>query len=147
MKRCCMCKRTRRLTSFHRRGDGHQSVCKECRSRMDADMYLQDPVRRKRNYKANMLAITLWARTLKVDKPCTDCRNVFHFSAMQWDHLPGFGKLSEVSELVRCGPSRARILAEIAKCELVCANCHAVRTYTRRLTESSSPGGETSPTH
>jgi hypothetical protein len=28
--------------------------------------------------------------------------------------------------------ARKRILAELAKCELVCANCHAIRTYTRK---------------
>ena len=31
------------------------------------------------------------------------------------------------------------ICSEIAKCELVCANCHAVRTYERRLAESPRP--------
>jgi predicted HNH restriction endonuclease len=49
---------------------------------------------------------------------------------MQWDHLPGVEKLASVAELY--GYSRDRVLAEIAKCELVCANCHAVRTYRRK---------------
>jgi hypothetical protein len=35
-----------------------------------------------------------------------------------------------VSDLVRRG-SRARVLEEIEKCELVCANCHAARTVRR----------------
>ena len=52
---------------------------------------------------------------------------------MQWDHLPGMEKLAEVSNLIRrlC---KARVLEEIAKCELVCANCHAIRTVNRRVT-------------
>jgi hypothetical protein len=34
--------------------------------------------------------------------------------------------------------SAATVEAEIAKCELVCANCHAVRTFNRREREASA---------
>ena len=54
----------------------------------------------------------------------------FHHAAMTWDHLPGREKVNEVSNLRRT--SRKAVLAEIAKCELVCANCHAVRSFERR---------------
>jgi hypothetical protein len=47
---------------------------------------------------------------------------------MQWDHLPGNLKLGNISTDLR-GRSRQEILDEIAKCELVCANCHAIRTF------------------
>jgi hypothetical protein len=73
-----------------------------------------------------------WYRSLKAGKPCADCGGVFHHSAMTWDHLPGTEKRSEVSTLLR-RHSRRQIIAEIAKCDLVCANCHAVRTYNRRV--------------
>jgi hypothetical protein len=49
---------------------------------------------------------------------------------MQWDHLPGTPKLGDISQGLR-GLSRDEILEEIAKCELVCANCHAIRTFHR----------------
>jgi hypothetical protein len=49
---------------------------------------------------------------------------------MQWDHLPGHLKLGNISTDLR-GRSRQEVLDEIAKCELVCANCHAVRTFKR----------------
>jgi len=51
---------------------------------------------------------------------------------MHFDHRPGEIKEFEIGFAVR-GYSRRRILAEIAKCDLVCANCHAVRTYRRRI--------------
>jgi hypothetical protein len=53
---------------------------------------------------------------------------------MHWDHLPGMEKAADVGALY--GGSRRRVLAEIAKCELVCANCHAVRTVRRRAKAS-----------
>jgi hypothetical protein len=50
---------------------------------------------------------------------------------MQWDHLPEFEKKAALGTLVRHG-SRRQVLEEIAKCELVCANCHAVRSFLGR---------------
>jgi len=47
-----------------------------------------------------------------------------------WDHLPGFPKLGDISNGLN-GHSRDEILDEIAKCELVCTNCHAIRTFQR----------------
>lgn len=49
---------------------------------------------------------------------------------MQWDHLPGFEKIGELSGSWT-GRTEEEILGEIAKCELVCTNCHAIRTFRR----------------
>ena len=49
---------------------------------------------------------------------------------MQWDHRPGTEKLGEIGGDFRTR-TRLEILAEIAKCDLVCANCHAIRTFDR----------------
>ena len=51
---------------------------------------------------------------------------------MQWDQLPGMIKLGEIGSELRYLRPRL-IFEELAKRELVCANCHAIRTY-RRLT-------------
>jgi hypothetical protein len=50
---------------------------------------------------------------------------------MAFDHLPGSSKRLEIANLVRRG-SIGVARSEIAKCEVVCANCHAVRTFLRR---------------
>lgn len=49
---------------------------------------------------------------------------------MQWDHLPGFEKRGDISGGFP-GGSEEEILNEIAKCELVCTNCHIIRTFKR----------------
>lgn len=69
-----------------------------------------------------------WIDTLKAS-PCKDCGNTYHPSVMEFDHT-GADKTACVGHLKRA--SKARILAEIAKCELVCANCHRLRTHMRR---------------
>lgn len=61
--------------------------------------------------------------------PCMDCKNVFPPECMDFDHVRG-KKLFNVSKMV--GRSLTTFYAEIAKCELVCANCHRTRTRRRQ---------------
>ncbi len=68
--------------------------------------------------------------SLKSGVPCADCGQVFPEWVMHWDHLSGYEKVDCISDLV---PSRRRtiVLTELEKCELVCANCHVLRTVSR----------------
>lgn len=72
-----------------------------------------------------------WYNEIK-NKPCTDCNLFWPPYVMQFDHLPGFEKSYEVGRMVIDKMNKELILAEIAKCELVCSNCHAIRTHIRR---------------
>lgn len=74
---------------------------------------------------------------LKLKLGCTDCGYKGHAAALDFDHLPGFKKLTEVSALLK-GP-RSVLLAEIAKCEVVCANCHRIRTWRRNQERQPAP--------
>jgi hypothetical protein len=74
--------------------------------------------------------------SLKDQKLCTDCGIAYPHYVMQFDHLRD--KLFDVSTAVTRKLSVAKLLAEVAKCELVCANCHATRTYLRRNSGRSS---------
>ncbi len=68
--------------------------------------------------------------SVKEGIPCADCGEVFPPWVMHWDHLPGHLKVAEISTMVG-SRRRALILDELAKCELVCANCHVTRTVVR----------------
>lgn len=61
--------------------------------------------------------------------PCMDCGGTFPHYVMQFDHI-GDDKVNSISNLITRA-SWKRIEEEIAKCELVCANCHAIRTWNR----------------
>lgn len=65
-------------------------------------------------------------------KPCADCNGEFAAVCMDFDHLGD--KTNAISSMVLHGCSKETILREIAKCELVCANCHRIRTLRRRQT-------------
>jgi hypothetical protein len=61
--------------------------------------------------------------------PCMDCGGVFHYSVMDLDHVRGEKRFA----LALAGHySKAVVEAEIAKCDLVCSNCHRMRTFKRR---------------
>lgn len=68
---------------------------------------------------------------VKQANPCTDCNAFYPYYVMQFDHT-GSDKESNVSDMANRSLSLARTKNEIAKCELVCANCHAVRTWERQ---------------
>jgi len=59
--------------------------------------------------------------------PCTDCHIQYNPWVMEFDHLRD--KKYIVSHMTNY--KIARLEAEIAKCELVCANCHKERTHKR----------------
>src|SRR5690606_17653975 len=63
---------------------------------------------------------------IKLATGCVDCGYRVHAVALHFDHRPGTVKLFGIGN----GANRvwSTVLAEIAKCDVVCANCHADRT-------------------
>lgn len=82
-------------------------------------------VRRQRRIRGGR---TEFIRDLKRG-PCTDCGGTFPPECMDFDHRPGEEKLFELSK--GGAKTEAAILDEIAKCDLVCANCHRIRSRQR----------------
>lgn len=62
-------------------------------------------------------------------QPCADCGIEYPFYVMEFDHIDP--KQKEYSIAGMTNASWTKIKAEIQKCELICANCHAIRTYNR----------------
>jgi hypothetical protein len=75
-----------------------------------------------------------WRRAFRdrLDKlksaPCMDCGNSFPPECMDFDHARG-------EKAFGIGPNRGmrieRLMVEVAKCDLVCSNCHRIRTKER----------------
>lgn len=64
-------------------------------------------------------------------EPCADCHVQYGHWIMDFDHRPGEVKLFDVSKGYRY--SRGILDAEIAKCDVICSNCHRTRTYEREM--------------
>ena len=82
--------------------------------------------RRERHTKENFEFVA----ALKMRLGCTDCGYKGHPAALDFDHLPGFEKREIIARMI--GWPRSTLLAELAKCEVVCANCHRIRTWKRK---------------
>lgn len=63
------------------------------------------------------------------DKPCTDCGKCFPYYVMDFDHIRD--KRKKMNMMINLGWSA--IFEEIDKCDVVCSNCHRIRSYTRRV--------------
>jgi hypothetical protein len=64
------------------------------------------------------------------DIPCADCGNGYPPYVMQFDHVRGTKKFN-ISHNAFWTSLRV-VQEEIAKCDIVCANCHAERTHQRK---------------
>jgi hypothetical protein len=69
-------------------------------------------------------------RRIKEENPCIDCGNRYPFYVMDFDHARGV-KEFEIRIGVAGRKGWSRIYDEIAKCDIVCANCHRIRTWDR----------------
>ncbi len=112
-KVCCSCHQEKPLSEFRSR----RSRCKVC-----------DKEERRR--------INTFISELK-SKPCTDCGQMYHPFVMDFDHIDGYVKKIDVSKLSKQRVSMAAVKKEIGKCQLVCANCHRIRTL-KRIQEKSN---------
>lgn len=64
---------------------------------------------------------------IKESTKCTDCSRFFPACCMDFDHR-GNDKHEEVGVLTSRSKAWEIVEAEISKCDLVCANCHRIRT-------------------
>ena len=92
----------------------------------------------------NSGAVKLGIITKAKTQPCTDCGQSFQPSAMEFDHLPEFVKMFELGRWKF--HSVEAVLMEMAKCEVVCANCHRARTAARQAIKTAA-AKERKPVH
>ena len=134
-KTCSRCKKTKPLSDFFKKSahkDGYESHCRACARKYqrqhyerNKQFYFDKNLRRQKH----LSEICYRAK----DRPCADCKTKYPPYVMDFDHLRD--KDMPVSRLVKFG-SITRLKREIAKCEVVCANCHRERTHQRKISPS-----------
>ncbi len=72
------------------------------------------------------------------NKPCADCGKSYPYYVMEYDHVRG-RKEHDLTRM-RCF-ALSKILEEMAKCDVVCSNCHAERSFVRLMDKSLAVNG------
>lgn len=160
IKFCSLCKTEKPLSEFGIRKDRidkpshHYSQCRNCRSKKSEEnrrkRYLRDPSlkvkanERRANWEKNnkhkrknytvTSKLNLLQRKIqyKDNKPCMDCGVYYPYYVLDFDHRDPTTKIGNPMNL-----PQNLFESEIRKCDLVCANCHRIRTFKRlQLTET-----------
>lgn len=73
---------------------------------------------------------------IKLERGCSDCGWAEWARGLDWDHVRG-NKVAGVATLIANGPPWSEVEDEMAKCDVVCANCHLIRSAVRRAAPPS----------
>jgi hypothetical protein len=137
---CTICFKEQDLENFGFRNKSKQlrhSKCKQCQRAYTKKHYQENKDTYKSLAKTNRKQYLTNGR-LFIDKlkavPCFDCNKIYPPWVMQFDHL--YDKEYQLSKM--CSYSKEMILQEAAKCQVVCANCHAIRTHNRLINFESA---------
>ena len=102
------------------------SYCKSCHNTHQKKYYKEHP----ESIRQSLINRRKRARELVIkakDKPCLDCGIKYPSYVMDFDHK---GKKNfNISVSASQCRSLSSIQKEIDKCEVVCANCHRMRTF------------------
>ncbi len=113
--------------SFRNKAKGiRAAMCKACIKQLTQQHYLNFTERYKDTNQRKRARNRQFLCTYLSDKCCSDCGNK-DWRVLEFDHVRGT-KIKSIADMVGYGFSVERILEEIAKCDIRCANCHRIRT-------------------
>lgn len=93
----------------------------------------KDPKKAKKWHKERYRKKKAYIEKLK-EAPCTDCKKTYPHYVMEFDHVPERGK-KKYCLYAGAGTNinSPIFIKELNKCDIVCSNCHAIRTYKRHI--------------
>lgn len=117
----CDCGNTRTASRAYILGGKLASCSRVCKSRL-----LPNPVTPQAAGAAHRARIQKFVDGYKANS-CADCGYTYPSECMDFDHISGAVKVANVSDM----HGHHTAWAEIQKCQLVCSNCHRIRTRQR----------------
>lgn len=140
-KNCSKCNLEKPIGSFYFRKKGDRAGqfydrCKECYRDRGRNYYHENKIRQLplalERRRKKLIVLRNIVNEHKRGKPCADCGATFPAYVMDFDHLNPESKINSIGKIGSKGLYTAKaVIEEIKKCELVCANCHRIRTFRR----------------
>jgi hypothetical protein len=131
MKRCSSCQQTKSLDEFNKKTsnkDGLERYCKSCHRLRNRKHYETNKQSYIDSAMRQRIKITAWYKDMKGQLKCELCPED-HVATLDFHHTDPSQKLGLVSMMARSA-SKKKLLAEIAKCRVLCSNCHRKIHYT-----------------
>ena len=129
-KCCSRCKKLLPLTEFGICSGKIHAYCKECQRAYQREYYFEHRSYYSKSSAEAHRRYTAFVDSLK-EKPCLDCGETYPVWVMCFDHVRGT-RLLDFRTIRRRVIAKERVLAEYAKCDVVCSNCLSDRMYHRR---------------
>lgn len=134
-KRCLWCAEVKAVSDFYAARGRPSGHCKAChyayyRKRVKEDpTYLRDKQRKLQKRKQALVA------AMKTAVGCTDCGEQ-HPAVLDYHHNDPATKVATVAQLTLNNGAMRKVRAEMAKCTVLCANCHRKRHWGERYSEA-----------
>lgn len=129
MKTCTSCNVSKPLSEFNKKGKYLQRYCRDCQKEYHKKWYSNNKksVRKRcyRNAKRYKQEVIAYVAELLSNSECELCGNK-DFYCLEFDHLRD--KKKDVGSLMHTTTLRI-VKEEIAKCRILCANCHKKETH------------------
>jgi hypothetical protein len=133
MRKCCTCKEEKPLDHFYwkiKKKGIKQTVCMTCDRAYKEIWYQKNKEKHKANTKRNRHKNARKARKFLLNyyqtHPCTNC-GFNDPRCLEFHHIKGKKKYL-VGGMVTQGHGLTSIKKEIRKCQVLCANCHRIKT-------------------
>jgi hypothetical protein len=130
--RCSMCDQDLADEEFprdRRRPSGRAGRCKGCQKILSKAHYERNKEQYRRAGHERNKALFEWFYSYKAGLKCEKC-GFSHPAVLDFHHRDGSDdKIATVSRVLVDTKSKDRVLEEIAKCEVLCANCHRIAHY------------------
>jgi bacterioferritin-associated ferredoxin len=140
MKSCSTCHKSKPYTDFYKNArstDGLGNRCKRCMQAYGKLWYKRNAAAHKAaTHKGKQIqreVVRMWLLWYLLEHPCVDCSEADPV-VLDFDHVRG-RKTYNIAALAQQGASLSRVVAEIMKCDVRCANCHRRATASRRGTD------------
>ena len=132
-KECPRCRLTKPIAKFgSRRGESAaQAYCRLCNMEYQKQYYVDNrttALKKAGDRKIRQRKIlTNFLTTYLKDNHCVNCGND-NIVVLEFDHLDPSLKSFSISDAISNGTSLTRLMKELRKCQVLCRNCHGIKT-------------------
>jgi hypothetical protein len=107
-------------------------------ARYHKEWYRKNAAKRRQYSRNKKRALRAWWDNYRKTMRCVRCGES-DIACLDLHHREGQHKSFRLSLAISDGFSKARILAELKKCEALCANCHRKLHWARRRSRKANP--------